>query len=368
MKITDVTATLLASRYATPIHFAHMQLTDRFICLVRIYTDEGVIGYGDLDGTPAGDNAVLPLIRDTFRPLLLGTDPLDIGARNRDMFGVLKTLGRFHSLESYVLGALDVALWDILGKVAGQPVSRLLGRRRNEVEVYASLGREAPAALPGVVEKAAADGFHGVKIRIGFPDADDEALVASSRAALGEHSAVRLMADVNSAWQTSHAVQRGRALERYGLFWLEEPLPAHDLPGSAALAKALDTPVALGEHEIFNRWDARAYLEAGAADLLQPDLRQGLSETMKITHVASAWDIPCVPHFFGPGIRFAAMLHLLGAIDNYLICEYPIAFDPIRFELTDPPMVAERGIVAIPEGPGLGVTLNEKTIDRFKVA
>jgi L-alanine-DL-glutamate epimerase-like enolase superfamily enzyme len=123
--------------------------------------------------------------------------------------------------------------------------------------------------------------------------------------------------------------------------------------------------MALGEHEIFNRWDARDYIIAKAADIVQPDLRQGISECLHIANVASAWQIPCIPHFFGPAIRFAAMIQLLGAIDNYLLCEYPIAFDPIRFELTDPPLVAENGVVAIPDGPGLGVTLREATLRKF---
>src|ERR1700691_3148942 len=101
MKITNVTATLLASRYDTPIKFAHMELTERFICLVRVYTDEGIVGFGDIDASPAGDNAVVGLVENTFKPLLVGTNPLDIAARNRDMFAVLNTLGRFRSLESY---------------------------------------------------------------------------------------------------------------------------------------------------------------------------------------------------------------------------------------------------------------------------
>jgi L-alanine-DL-glutamate epimerase-like enolase superfamily enzyme len=123
----------------------------------------------------------------------------------------------------------------------------------------------------------------------------------------------------------------------------------------------------MGEHEIFNRYDARDILLAGAADILQPDLRQGISEVIRIAHLASAWDIPCIPHFFGPAIRFAAMTQVLAAIDNYQICEYPVAYDPIRFELTDPPLAAVNGKIELPSGPGLGVTLREETVRRFEV-
>lgn len=367
MKITDVTATVLASRYDRPIRFAHMELTERRIILVRVYTDEGVVGLADVDGPPAGDMACVPLVQETFRPLLLGKDPLDIGARNADMFHVLDRLGRYRSLESYVLGAIDTALWDILGKVAGQPIHRLLGTRRTQIDLYASLGQLAPEDVAGEVGRFAGEGFAGVKIRVGFRDAQDDAIVAEARRALPAGARCRLMADVNSGWNRAHAVQNARRLERHELHWLEEPLPPFDLTGYAHLAASVDTPIAMGEHEIFNRYDARDVLLAGAADIVQPDLRQGISEVLRIAHVASAWDIPCIPHFFGPAIRFAAMLQVLAAIDNYQLCEYPVAFDPIRFELTDPPLVAKDGKVVVPSGPGLGVVLDEKTVERYRV-
>ena len=367
MKITDVTATVLASKYDRPIHFAHMELTQRRIILVRVYTDEGVIGLGDVDGPPAGDMACVQLIRDTFKPILIGKDPRDIGARGKDMFRVLDTLGRYRSLESYVLGAIDTALWDIVGKVAGQPIHRLLGTRRTEIDLYASLGRIELGKIAEEVGKRAAEGFTGVKIRVGFRQDQDEAIVAEARSVLKPTAATKLMADANSGWNRAHALQYAHRLEKYELHWLEEPLPPYDLPGYAQLAAGLTTPIAMGEHEIFNRYDARDILLAGAADILQPDLRQGISEVVRIAHLASAWDIPCIPHFFGPAIRFAAMVQVLGAIDNYAMCEYPVAFDPIRFELTDPPLMAENGKIRLSDTPGLGVTLREDTVKRYAV-
>ncbi|MFC3677593.1 mandelate racemase/muconate lactonizing enzyme family protein [Ferrovibrio xuzhouensis] len=367
MKITDITATVLSSRYDRPIHFAHMELTERRIILVRVYTDEGLVGLADVDGPPAGDMACVQLIRDTFRPLLLGRNPLDIGARLKDMFYVLDKLGRYRSLESYVLGAIDTALWDILGKASNQPIHRLLGSRRDEISLYASLGQLPLGMIAEEVGKRAAEGFSGVKIRIGFQTEQDESIVAEARRVLKPTDSTRLMADANSGWNRAHAVQYGKRLEKHELHWLEEPLPPYDLTGYAHLAANLDTPVAMGEHEIFNRYDARDILLAGAADILQPDLRQGISEVVKIAHLASAWDIPCIPHFFGPALRFAAQVQVLASIDNYQLCEYPVAFDPIRFELTDPPLAAEKGKIAVPQGPGLGVTLNEATVKRYTV-
>jgi D-galactarolactone cycloisomerase len=365
MKITDITCTVLASRYDRPIHFAHMELTERRIILVQVFTDEGVVGLGDIDGPPAGSMACLSLVEDTFRPLLIGKNPLEIGARGQEMFAILNTLGRYKSLESYVLGAIDTALWDILGKVAGQPVRRLLGERRSSLSCYASLGRLETKHLAKEVERRASEGFGGVKIRIGFPHSDDESIVSAARSALAAGSPTKLMADVNSGWTRAFALSRGRRLEEHQLFWLEEPLPPFDIPGYAELTAGLATPVALGEHEIFNRWDARDIIAAKACDIVQPDLRQGISECLQIANLAAAWEIPCIPHFFGPAVRFAAMAQLLGAIDNYIMCEYPVAHDPVRFELTDPPLIAEKGVVQIPDGPGLGIKLNEATVRKY---
>ncbi len=363
MKITDIQAIVLSSKYDRAIRFAHMDLSERRIILVKVFTDEGLVGIADIDGPPAGDMACVTLVEQRFKPLLLGKNPLEIGKRWNEMFYVLDMLGRYRSLESYVLGAIDTALWDILGKATGKSVATLLGKQRDSVETYASLGQVSADAIEDEVAKRYAEGFKGVKIRIGFNTDEDETLVARARKAAGDGA--RLMADANSGWRRSHAVSFGKRLERYGLFWLEEPLPPYDLTGYAQLAAALDTPVALGEHEIFNQYDARDILLAQAGDILQPDLRQGISEVWRIACLARAWGIPCVPHFFGPGIRFAAMLQLLGAIDNYLICEYPVAHDPIRFELTDNPMRSENGVIAIPDGPGLGVSLVDEVVERF---
>lgn len=367
MKIIDIRTTVLESRYDRSIRFAHMDLSSRYIVLVEVLTDEGIVGLADIDGSPAGDLAVVPIVENTFKPVLIGLDPMQRGAIHDLMFELLHRLGRYQSLESYVMGAIDVALWDIAGKATGRSVCELLGQRRASVQAYASLGRLKHADIGAEVERLAAEGFAGVKIRIGFGDGSDKALTARARAALGEDAPTRLMADVNSGWSGAHALRSARALEEYGLFWLEEPLMPWSLAQTARLAAAVDTPIALGEHEIFNRYDAKRILDAGAAGILQPDLRQGLSECLRIAHLAEACDIPCVPHFFGPAIRFAAMLHLLGAIDNYLLCEYPIAHDPIRFELTDPPMLAENGVVAVPTGPGLGIELNRRTVERHRV-
>jgi D-galactarolactone cycloisomerase len=367
MKIVDIETIPLASRYDKPIRFAHMDLTEHRSIVVRIRTDEGIVGISDLDGPPAGDMALIDILHKTFKPMLIGKDPRAIGARDKEMFALLNTMGRYRSLESYVRGAIDIALWDILGKTCGQPIHVLLGSRRSSLPAYASMARLEPNEVAETVGRYGAEGFAGIKLRVGFDERKDTAVLDEARRAVPAGRAMRLMVDVNSAWRRAWALPNAQRLEKYELAWIEEPLPPYDIPGSAHLAANLVTPLALGEHEIFTLHDARDYILAGAADIIQPDLRQGISEVLRIANFAAAWDIPCIPHFFGPGLRFAATIQLLAAISNAELCEYPTTNNPLRFELMDQPLAAEKGVVSLPTGPGLGVSLNEKTLARYRI-
>lgn len=367
MKIVDIQTIPLASKYDRPIRFAHMDLTEHRSILLLVYTDEGLVGISDLDGPPAGDMAVIEIVRNTFRPLLLGKNPLQIGARDREMFGLLNTMGRYKSLESYVRGAIDIALWDILGKATGEPIHVLLGAHRSAIAAYASTARMEPEEVGDAVGRYAEDGFAGIKLRIGFDPVKDAAVLREARRSLPAGHRTQIMVDVNSAWSGPSALGKAARLEQYELAWIEEPLSPHDIPGSAHLARNLVTPIALGEHEIFCIQDARDYIMAGAADIVQPDLRQGISEVMRIANFAHAFGIPCIPHFFGPGLRLAATLQVLGAIPNAELCEYPTTNNPLRFDLLDDPLMAKKGIVDIPTRPGLGVELNEATIRRYRI-
>ena len=137
LKITDVQVTILGYRYPKPVVFAHLKMDVRKIALVRIFTDEGIVGIGDTDAEPTGDSVVKEIILRRFRPLLIGEDPLNIGYLWDKLHAVQRATAR-EGLESFALAAVDVALWDIIGKAVNKPVSVLLGRRRTEIPAYAS--------------------------------------------------------------------------------------------------------------------------------------------------------------------------------------------------------------------------------------
>ncbi|HHY47614.1 MAG TPA: mandelate racemase/muconate lactonizing enzyme family protein [Firmicutes bacterium] len=364
MRITRVKTTLLSCSYERPVTFAHLSIPYRSIVLVEVITDEGIVGVGDADAFPTGDPSIVELIQHRFAPLLIGENPLEIGRLWEKMFGVPHAMGRYKGLEIYAIGALDMALWDILGKHVGLPVYQLLGGNRDQIEAYASLDYVGPSQIGDVVRDCLDRGFRAVKIRIGVEPDKDEDIVREARNALGDHGI--LMIDVNSAWSRLEALKRIRSLEKYNPTWIEEPLPPYELDGISELAAATHIPIAIGEHEIFTRFDAKELIQKGAGDIFQPDLRSGgISECKRIADLADAWGIPCIPHFYGPGVRFAAMIHLLGGIRNSKYVEYPIRKDPLRSELVLDFPVPEEGVVNIPQQPGLGIHLNEEAISMY---
>lgn len=363
MKIVDVKAFLMKAPVEGDITFAHMKIPERSAIVMRIETDEGIVGYGDMDAEPSGDSSMMRYIRDRVIPLLIGEDPTDMGRIRQKLFAVPNQLGRYQSLEMWVIGTVDLCLWDIVGKMAGLPVHRLLGSCRTTLDVYASLSYEPPERVPQRLDQIQEAGFRAAKVRIGVEPERDREVVKAARLAVGER--FRLMADANSSWQRRDCVRRARQLEEFDLYWLEEPLEPFDLPGYQDLTRGTDIPIALGEHEIFTRYDVRELIANGIGNIFQPDVRLGISETVAIAHIASAWEIPVVPHFYGPGLRFAAQLHVAAAIPNGGLVEYSVVMDPLRKDLIDPPLLMTDGTLDVPEAPGLGVTVDESLFDRY---
>jgi L-alanine-DL-glutamate epimerase-like enolase superfamily enzyme len=283
------------------------------------------------------------------------------------MFATLEPMGRLRSHEVYVLGAIDTALWDIMGKAVGRPVSQLLGQYRTRLKAYASLGYANRDKVAQVVEESVERGFQSIKVRIGVVPGEEKGLLGLAREVAGEK--IGLMADVNSGWAPHNAVRNARRLECFDLEWIEEPLRTYHLDEVARIAQAIDTPIALGEHQIFTRYDVRMVLERKAADIIQPDMRAGgISEVKRIADIASAWEVPCIPHFYGNGIRFAAMVQLLGSISNYVYIENDIHVNPLRDELVPDCPRAVGGYVDVPSKPGLGVTVDEAVLAKYTVA
>jgi len=198
--------------------------------------------------------------------------------------------------------------------------------------------------------------------------ANDVALVEAARAAVGD--GVELMFDIGLVWDSATAIQQVRRMERFRPYWIEEPLPPDDLAGYRRLADSVDTRIAAGEQSV-TRWDFVELLEQGRVDVIQPDIAHagGITETRRIAELARLRDVLTVPHAFKTGILKAATLHFLAALPDAPFLEFCVWDSPLAHDLTEPRFWIERdGTVAVPQGPGLGITLNEDVLARYRVA
>ncbi len=383
MKITDVKTTTLAYEGPQVMDAAHA-LGRRTALIVEIHTDAGLVGIGEAEssGRPEITKAI---IAHDLRPLLVGADPRDIERLWAVMYRRTMSRGR----KGYVLFAIsgvDIALWDLLGKVAGLPVYRLLGGFTDKVPAYASGGfyaegkgtRELAAEMAGYIAR----GFRAVKMKIGrntndlYDHADrcrtteeeDLARVAAVREAVGP--GVKIMVDANTVWDPATAIRIGRELQKLGVYFLEEPVPAENLEGSAQVAAALDMMVAGYETE-YTRFGFRDLLAHKAVDIVQPDVIRagGFSECRRIAALASAQHMLCTPHAFASALSLVANLHLLGSLPNGDMLEFCQVPNALISELLSEPIEVDRqGYVHLPDRPGLGVALDPRAIEKYAVA
>jgi len=358
MKITSLEAICLALPMKPLDPPSPWTAATRKQVVVRVRTDAGLTGVGEAFayGAPL---AVCNVIEESLAPLLVGQDPLRIEHLGDLMHRGTMIYGR-RGLAMFAISGVDIALWDLLGKALDAPVHALLGgAMRPRLPVYASLMRyDSPQAVAGACKGFAAQGFSMLKLH-----QTDEASVRTAREAVGPD--VELMLDVNCPWTPAQAIAMARALEPYRLFWFEEPVwPPEDYTGLAEVARATDTPIALGENES-TLYGFREIVERRAGDILQPSITKvgGITEFRKIAALAQAANLPIAPHsfYFGPGL--AATLHVAATWGGPIPVEFPTGEHEVSFLAR--PIQARDGWVEVPGGPGLGVEVNEEAIRRF---
>lgn len=334
---------------------------------VRVHTDEGTVGYGEC--SPMNNAVVAAHLEHALTPLVMGCDPFDTESLVERMFvNTYKIAGQ--ALAMAVSG-IEMALWDIKGKALGVPIYKLLGGAyRTRVRMYASSMRrdispeDEAARLAGLVEK---HGFTAVKVKVGSTfgfDADaapgrSVELVREVRRVLGD--GIEIMVDGNSCFSAPRAIELGRTLEEYGIFHFEEPCPFWDLDATAEVAAALDVPVAGGEQD-WGLHRFREMLQIEAVDIVQPDLIKagGFTICKKVAALAEAYGRVCTPHQTQP-FGTIANLHFAASTPNCRYAqEYSIESHPLRDTLfREPVLEVKDGYLTVPEGPGIGVEMNE---------
>jgi L-alanine-DL-glutamate epimerase-like enolase superfamily enzyme len=371
MKITRVEAIVLR----VPESHVGPKLTVRYALVIKVHTDEGIVGVGDVDSCPSVIKAIVeaPL---SFTPvsglgqLLVGENPLDIRKLNEKMYRATIDYGRSAAVM-HAIGGIDIALWDIAGKYHQQPVYQLLGGLfHKKLRAYAStlFGRDGNETTE-IGQRWTSQGFTAVKFGwdpMGQSQKLDLELVEGARRGVGDKNDV--MIDAGCCWDTVTAIKRAQQFQDYKILWLEEPLARDNIEGYGQLTGVSRIPIAGGEGEA-GRHAWRNLIERGGIHIGQIDIaRNGLTETMRIADMAEDHGLRVINHFWSTGIHLAAGLHFLAARKSTFILEYCVEDSPLRWDVTQQKMAIDaQGFVQVPEGPGLGVDLDEETIERYRV-
>ena len=355
MKITKVVTRPVVVPLAQPILSALAEIRSFGCILVVVHDDEGGGGENLVFTLNDRRTKVLRQMVDDLADVLVGRDAGHIAGFWARAWKDINFLGH-KGVPVVGISALDGALWDLAGKRVGLPLYRMLGGARDRVPAYHSGGLWLSSTPDELVDEAQAfvsAGFKAVKMRLGSADPSvDVARVRAVRNAIGPH--VRLMADANQGLNESQAIRLGRALEEFGLAWFEEPLPAWDVEGLARVSAALDTPVASGENE-YTRDGFRRKHELRSADVLMPDMQRvgGVSEFMRVGHMAESFDVPVSSHLFPE-----TSIQVLGALANASCLEYMPWFSKLYNETLE----FDDGDALVPERPGFGFTFDTKYI------
>ncbi len=373
MKITEVRSRVLQYPLEEELGYSQQYYTSRTAHLVEVSTDEGITGWGECFG---GGNVALAnqaIVEKVIQPMILGMNPLDREVIWHKVYNLLRDHGQ-KGMPIQSLSGVDIALWDIAGKIHDLPVYQLLGgafRDRIPAYGYGMMLQRVPDLEERFALESAAiveDGFKAMKMKIGISPEKDLQLVEAVRQAIGPD--IKLMVDANHAYTAREAIPLGRQLERLGVSWFEEPVAPEDRQGYRDLCEALDMNIAGGEGE-FTRWGFRDLIAGRCVDILQPEVcgLGGITEYQKVLALAQAHFVPVVNHVWGSAVAIATNLHLLAALPDFPGAAHPmqpmLEYDttPNRFReelLTTPLRIKEQvkesgGTVSLPQGPGLGI-------------
>jgi L-alanine-DL-glutamate epimerase-like enolase superfamily enzyme len=377
MEITDVVVHTLS----LPAVESTKADSSQDACIVEVETDEAITGIGEADSSPRVVEAIIdaPVSHDKsagLREIVLGRDPFDAEVLWNEMYDRTYFYGRKGAAIT-AISAVDMALWDVIGKATGRPLHQLLGgKHRDSVRAYAStLFPDDPTDTDHMrreAKRAMNEGFTAIKFGWGGFGQDREndlELVGTAREVLGE--GFDIMVDAGMVWQedVKGAIKRTNELDRaHDIYWMEEPFYADNLDGYRRLAEATETRVAGGEEE-YTVYGFGEFVDRGKPDVVQPDVARsgGITHLQKIATLAAERGIPFVPHGYSTDVIVAANLQLIAANRNAPLLEYCVEDSPLRWDLVEEDLTAKDGYVEIPDRPGLGITLNRDTIEEYRV-
>lgn len=380
MKISDVNIMVLESPAAYHATSGGEEAHGiKYLGIVKVETDTGIVGYADLETQPHVAKAIVNAPSEGsvvgfkgLRAVLLGEDPFDVERLWHEMYMASVYYGR-RGAAMQVISGIDIALWDIIGKKLKMPIHKLLGGAfRDHVRPYAStLFRSTSEGMAEASRNYVEQGFTAVKFGWGAYGEDpqrDVELVAAARKSLGDRAELL----IDTGWYVhrtaKEAIQMVRRLEPFRPFLIEEPLSPEDYDGYAEVADAVDTLIACGEQEA-TQWGFHTLIERGKVDVIQPDLSRcgGFTAGRKIAHLAELYNRLCIPHAWTSDLLTAASLHFNAFMRRSVFQEFNVTVGPLSRELCLNPIRLEDGMLPVPQGPGLGLEINESVIDKYRV-
>ena len=361
MEITDLTLTMF--RWEIPLGSYVGRRRgfggEKSMGLLTIQTDEGVEGRSFLGSARQGADAFAGPLMELLKPLVVGRNPLDIGAIWAEMW----PLNRWVSPRA--IGAVDVALWDVAGKVAGLPIHRLLGTCRNRVPAYSSSSwLDSPEDYAEEALHYRSRGWTAYKIHPHGSPKEDVEICRAVREATGD--SIVLMLDPMWSYSYEEALRVGRAAEEMGFFWYEDPLAEDDIYGYVKLRQKLDIPILATEYTPGSLYGLAEFVIRQATDILRGDVavKGGITPLVKIAHLAEAFRMKCEIHHGGNSLNNVANLHVTMAINNCDYFEVLLPDSANKYGLVADIEVDDEGFVHAPEKPGLGYQIDWELVKR----
>ena len=387
MQITGIESIILQHDMDEELGFSQGYYDRRTAHLVKVHTDEGLTGIGEVFGPGNFALANQAILKHVIQPLVKGRNPLDISVIWHDVYNALRDHGQ-KGMPVCCLSGVDIALWDILGKATSLPLYQLLGGMVREQSVAYGYGMmfrrrdDLPALFEQEVSEIREMGFTAAKMKIGMGVQKDEELARAVRRGAGD--GFKLMADANHAYTVGEAIRLGQSLRDLDFYWFEEPVMPEDYDGYRCVREALPgIHIAGGEAE-WTRFGHRELVTRRSVDILQPEVAAtgGVSEFMRILSMAHAFGVPVMPHVWGSDVLIAVDMHLVSVIPDLPGGLYQ--FEPMLEYDTTPNLFHEHllveplgildqvrttaGHVRPPQGPGIGIQLNEEFLQKFRVA
>ena len=392
MRITDLRTIPLEVELHETVYDANYTMKNKPALLVQVFTDDGLIGIGEAAHFGGPMSSTAHVIEQELKPYLVGKDPINTEL----LWDLMHKRAYKHGRGGIIIAAMsgiDIALWDLKGKVTGLPCWRLMGGYRKRVPAYATGGfYSAGKSLDGLAAEMQTyvdAGFRAVKMKVGRNSGVElSPLRASEECGIAEVTLdediqrvdlvrqiigpdIKLCVDANGAWDVPTAVKMGKRMEPFDVYWYEEPVWPDDLLGSKEVAQKVSIPVAGYETCSYGVIDFQRYISHRAVHFVQPDVAWsgGLTECLKIAHLAQAANLPVAPHIHGSAVAVAAGLHLLGAIQNGSMAETVFPAHPLMTDLVTDPLSIERdsGDIILSEKPGLGIDLNLDVVEQYRI-